>query len=176
MESINIKTTIEQSAKGDSGAFSELYYHLVDRVFAYVVTRVYDRDTATEVTEDVFVELYRALPRCTYYSDPSFYAFVFTIVRRQLAARYKQNKKHEAVSVNEEIHSALRSGEITAETKLSVQQALESLDDVAREIVVLHHWSRFTFAEIGVLINMTEGAVRVRHHRAQSTLAKALQA
>ncbi len=173
MESINIRTTIQQSVEGDSKAFAELYEHLVQRVFAFVATRVSERHVAQEVTQDIFVELHKSLPKFSYHSDAAFYAYVFTIVRRQLAARYGLQKKHQVVELDETVFSIK---EQSAEVTHSVQSALETLDECTREIVVLHHWSRFTFAEIGALINMTESAVRVRHHRARAHLASVLNA
>ena len=171
MESINIETLVKQSVANNADSFRVLYEHLSQRIFAFVVTRVNDRMTAIEVTQDAFVELYKSLPKFKYQSDPAFYAFVFTIVRRQLAARYSEQKKHVRVDVEE---STIPEHTFATEEMHAVHTALETLDECSREIVVLHHWSRFTFAEIGALINMTESAVRVRHHRARASLASAL--
>jgi RNA polymerase sigma factor (sigma-70 family) len=56
------------------------------------------------------------------------------------------------------------------ETTLALTEALKQLDECSREIVVLHHWSRYTFGEIATIVDMTEEAVRVRHHRAKAVL------
>lgn len=170
MESVEIKALVTAAADTPEG-FAALYEHIVDRVFAFVSFRTNSHEDAREVTQDVFVELYKSLPKFVYRSDVAFYAFLFTIARRQLAAYYKRNQKHASAVLEETEHTALVPD---AHLTTSVHQALETLDDVSREIVVLHHWSRFTFAEIGSLINMTESAVRVRHHRARATLASIL--
>lgn len=173
MESVNIKALTEQCAAGNSDSFAELYGSLVDRVFSFVSYRTNDRVAAIEVTQDIFVELHQALRKFEYQNDAAFYGFLFTIVRRQLAKHYKTNEKHGTKDMDETVMSA---GGADPELTLSVRAALEDLDEVSREIVVLHHWSRFTFAEIGGIINMTESAVRVRHHRACATLASVLNA
>lgn len=172
MESIiNIKTIVEKCAGNDSASFTELYEHLVDRIFSFVSYRTNDKVAAIEVTQDVFVELHKALANFKYQTDPAFYSFVFTIVRRQLANRYGVEKKHES-SVMEE--TMFQAAEPNVELTYSVRSALETLDECSREIVVLHHWSRFTFVEIAELINMTESTVRVRHHRALAALSSIL--
>lgn len=173
MESIDIQTTVERCVSGQAESFKLLYEHLVDRVFGFVVARVDSRTIAHEVTQDIFVELHKALPKFTYQSDAAFYSFLFTIVRRQVTRRYEEQKKHTNVSLEEQY---VAGSEQSAEVTYAVRSALNSLDECSREIVVLHHWSRFTFAEIGTLINMTESAVRVRHHRARATLASILNA
>ncbi len=174
MESINIQLQVSLVAEGDKEAFKILYEHLVTRVFSYVVTRVDGRATATDVTQDVFIELHKSFNSFSYVSDGSFYSFVFTIVRRQLAKRYGEQKKRAFEEFDEQIHHEREQGSV--ETVVSIQSALGMLDECSREIIVLHHWSRFTFAEIGELINMKESAVRVRHHRAKAMLASLLQA
>jgi RNA polymerase sigma-70 factor (ECF subfamily) len=171
MESINIKVVVEKCAQKDATSFAELYEFLVDRIFTFVSYRTNDKTAATEVTQDVFIELHKALFKFKYKSDAEFYGFVFTIVRRQLAKYYLMNNKHRTSEVDE---TSLTDNAPNIELINSVRSALEKLDERSREIVVLHHWSRFTFAEIANIINMTESAVRVRHHRAKTALASIL--
>ncbi len=172
MESvINIEALVKAVAAGNETSFEQLYTHLADRVFSFVSARTSTRTEALDVTQDTFVELYKALSGFRYERDAAFYSFVFTIARRQLAQHYDKRAKHQVTELVEEVTpSETASAELTSE----VQQALETLDDRSREIVVLHHFSRYTFAEIAALINMTESAVRVRHHRARLHLAEAL--
>lgn len=171
MESINIKTTIKSSQDGDPEAFRSLYEATIDRVYPFVLCRVSDKADAKDVTQDSYVELHASLSRFSYQSDAAFYAFLFTIVRRRLAKHYNSVKRHDADVFDESHHGAVAT---ETETQVAITQALSQLDEQSREIVVLHHWSRFTFSEIGTLINMTESAVRVRHHRARAKLASLL--
>ncbi len=174
MESVvDIQQTVAAASRGDQASFSVLYEHLGDRVFAFVLSRTSNRTVALDVTQDSFVELFKALPKFTYQSDAAFFAFVFTIVRRQVAQYYHRHNKEQVVELHEEFIA--ESGPGAAELH-AVHAALATLDEATRDIVVLHHWSRYTFAEIAAMVNMTESAVRVRHHRARATLAEALSA
>jgi RNA polymerase sigma-70 factor (ECF subfamily) len=172
MESvINVQEVTGDIAAGNTARFEELYTHLVDRVFSFVALRTSGRSEALDVTQDTFVELYKALRTFRFEHDAAFYSFVFTIARRQLAQHYAKQTKHKTEVLLEE---TVGGNEVPAELTHEVQRALETLDDRSREIVVLHHFARYTFAEIATLINMTESAVRVRHHRARTRLADAL--
>ena len=168
----NIETLTAEYKAGDTACFEELYRLLLPAVFAYVSHRTSTREQALDVTQDSFIELSRSLAGFTYRSDGAFYAFLFTIVRRQLAKHYGLVKKHD--TADEEVLHSVPNGEPAAEVSLAVRAALEALDERAREIVVLHHWSRYTFGEIAAILHMTESAVRVRHHRAQATLRTVL--
>ncbi len=169
----DIRALVEKSALGDKESYRGIYEHMIDRVYAYLYSRTGTRDQATDIAQDVFVELWKALPRFTYHSREQFYAYVFVIMKRKLAKLYGMRQK-ETVSLNEEtLPSTERDPGGVAQDEVS--RALETLDEETREIIVLHHWSRYTFGEIASLINMTETAVRVRHHRALKALRDHLE-
>lgn len=170
----DIKEVVEKAAAGEAESFKQIYEHLVDKIFNYLKYRTNLEDSALDLTQEVFVDLYKALPSFKYSSPEEFYGFVFKITKRKLAKHYADKHTKAAVttsSFDEEIYSAPESD---FEVKDEVSVALKELDDVTREIIVLHHWSRYTFPEIATLIDMTESAVRVRHHRALKTLSAVL--
>jgi RNA polymerase sigma-70 factor (ECF subfamily) len=160
---------VEKSSRGNAGSFKLLYETLVGRVFGYLASRT-DRTTATDLTQDCFVEIYKALPSFKYRSEPEFHSFVFIIVKRMLAKHYdsKHTKAGKTASELSEENMADETGD--REMNISIEQALAALDDTTREIIVLHHWSRYTFRDIAAMVKMSEAAVRTRHHRALATL------
>lgn len=169
----SMQTLVEASSRGDAKAFEQLYEKLVNKVFGFLANRT-DRTSATDLTQDSFVELYKALPSFTYHNDVAFHSFVFVIVKRVLAKHY-DNKHTKADKNKDELDESLIEATAmeTMDTR-DLHEALERLDETTRDIVVLHHWSRYTFPEIASLINMTESAVRTRHHRALSQLSAQL--
>lgn len=172
-----IQTLITKSANGDTESCKKLYEHLVDKVFPYVRSRTSTQENATDITQDVFIDFFSTLPNFTYQSKAQLYAYVFVITKRKLARLYEHARTHgenTKTSFDEEIMSPHTEDASTSST-YDVAQALSHLDEETREIVVLHHWSRYTFREIAELLGMTESAVRVRHHRALPTLATYLE-
>jgi RNA polymerase sigma-70 factor (ECF subfamily) len=167
-EEHDIQALVRESASGDTQSFKKLYETLVDRVFAYVRYRTKNVDDAMDLTQDAMVALHKGLRTFTYRSREEFYAFVFTIVRRSLARYYEANThSREAVDMDmAEIADTPDDGAL----RNDVERALDTLDESTREIVVLHHWSRYSFGEIAAIMDMQESAVRVRHHRALKTL------
>ncbi len=167
MANERLRACIAASAGGDQEHYRELYEHLVDRVFAYVRSRTNTREQATDTTQDVFIELWKSLPRFTYHSREQFYSYVYVIAKRRLAALYGA-KQTEALPEEEILEGEeARPGD---ETSDAIMRALATLDEETREIITLHHWLRYTFKEIGDFIGMGETAVRVRHHRALKLL------
>ncbi len=165
----DIRILVETSANGDAEGFKRLYDHLVDKVYNYLRYRTATPEVAEDLTQDAFVSLYQALPSFTYRSRAEFYAFVFTIVRRSLARHYG-DKHTKAQYLRADIDGDLVPGEVMTGDQGDIERALSTLPPLTREVVILHHWSGYTFAEIGVLLSLTESAARVRHHRALETM------
>ncbi len=166
----DIRILVESSAKGDAESFKQLYEHLIDKVYAYLRYRTATTDTATDLAQDVFVSLYAALPNFTYRSRAEFYAYVFQIVRRTLARHY--GDKHTVArklraGIDETLLPDTPQDPLIRE---DIGRALHTLEPLTREVVILHHWSGYTFGEIGEMLKLTEAAARVRHHRALDTL------
>jgi len=170
-----IKSLVATATTGEADAFRALYEHLADKVYNYIKYRISRDEDALDLTQEVFIDLYKALPSFTYESAPQFYSFVFVITKRKLAKWYSRSE----TSINAQA-GTLNESEISAPTKDilvqdEVNRALAQLESETREIVVLHHWSKYTFKEIASLIEMTESAVRVRHHRALKTLSALIE-
>ncbi len=167
---------IEKSTKRDMESSKKLYELLVDKVFAYVRSRTSTHEEATDVTQDTFIDFFSTLSNFTYQSRAQFYAYVFVITRRKLARHYNnKSKKGTTAVVFDESTMSPHDSHKDHELGSDMESALSTLEDSTREIVVLHHWSRYTFGEIATLLDMKESAVRVRHHRALALLATYLK-
>lgn len=169
------QTQCENAKAGDQLAYRALFDELEPRLYAYVRSRVTDAEQAADVVQETLIAFFRAMPLFTYTTTPQLYQYVFTIVRRQLARVY-EGQKYATESFDDTVINGVGAPLATevATIRQDISAALRTLDDVSREIVVLHHWSRCTFKEIAVLLSMEEGAVRTRHHRAKGLLGAIL--
>jgi RNA polymerase sigma-70 factor (ECF subfamily) len=170
-----IQDLIAQSASGNAASFKLLYDQIVDKIYAYIKHRTAHNEDALDVTQETVIEVYKALPTFTYHSRAQFYAFVFTITKRRLAKFYTHKDMGAAQHATAFDENQPGYTETTTETATDVNRALAALDEVERDCIVLHHWSRYTFKEIAVMAGMQESAVRVRHHRALKKLSEILR-
>ncbi len=168
---LTLEELVTQSGTGDSKAFKMLFDMLHSRVYAYVRYRTNSHDESLDATQQIFIELWKALPRFNYRSDAAFYGFLFTITKRQIIGTYRQ--RHPSILALTSDDEFVGEEQDTLQED-EVMRALTSLDEITKEIVVLHHWSRYTFGEIAMMLTMTENAVRVRHHRGLLTLKSVL--
>jgi RNA polymerase sigma-70 factor, ECF subfamily len=153
----------------DANSARLLYEHLVEKVFPFVRGRVGTQEDALDITQDVFVDFFKQIDHFTYQTPAHLYAYVFVIARRKLARHYATAKTvavHELPDEDQLASPYVESGE----TRTALALALERLEPKAREIIELHHFSRFTFGEIALMLGEGESAVRVAHHRALAKL------
>lgn len=150
--------------------FRAMYDHLIDRVYGYIKVRVNSSDDALDLTQEVFIDIYKAIPNFNYQSDEAFYSFVYTVSKRKLAKYYHKVKNAPETSETPDEYA----GPPLKTDDPDLTTALSQLGELDREIITLHHWSRYTFSEIATSLDMTESAIRVRHHRSLKTLAKIL--
>jgi len=80
--------TLIEAAQREPGRFAELYEAHFERVYAYVVRRVRDRDEAQDITADVFHLALKSLPRFEWRGVP-FAAWLFRIASNEIADRAK---------------------------------------------------------------------------------------
>jgi RNA polymerase sigma-70 factor (ECF subfamily) len=170
-----LQAQVTAAKAGDQESFRALFLLLEPQLYAFVYSRVKDAALTEDIVQEALIALFRGLPQFTFESSPQFYQYIYTIVRRLLAKQYMIHAKKDVVLVEDE--EAFRESRVIPATAIEhdVAAALASLDEVSRDIMVLHHWSRHTFGEIGQILNLAEGAVRTRHHRAKEQLASLLK-
>ena len=154
-------------AGGDEPAFAELYRRVAPAVFGLVTKVVRDPAQAEEVTQEVFVELWRTAARF----DPargSARSWIMTCAHRRavdrvrsaesaarrddLAGRRDQGRPYDEVV--EQVETGLE--------RERVRRGLAALTDLQREAVVLAYYSGYTHREIAELLGVPSGTVKTR--------------
>ena len=173
MKTESFKTAVSAAAKGEHRAFRELFDASSDKVFRYLLGQLGDRDEALDMLQDVYVDIWKSLPRFRYRSDQEFWGFVFLIARRKVYAHRKgAHKRH--VAVDNETLEILHDQSIPPDLPIGdqsiLQHAMQRLSATSREVLNLRYWSELSFKEIAIATRTTEGAAKVRHHRALKEL------
>jgi RNA polymerase sigma-70 factor, ECF subfamily len=154
-------------ARGDEQAFAELYQRVAAAVFGLVSKVVRNPAQSEEVTQEVFVELWRTAPRF----DPArgtARSWIMTCAHRRavdrvrsaesaarrddLAGRRDQGRPYDEVV--EQVESSLE--------REHVRRGLEALTALQREAVVLAYYGGYTHREIAELLGVPRGTVKTR--------------
>lgn len=145
--------------------FAAVHAACHDTVYRYLARRIIPAHLAEDLTGEVFVIVWQKVLGG---AQPET-AYVVAIARNLLRGAYRASAKV----------SRLRSA-LAHEHKRprienpQVAQALASMKEPARELLLLTYWDSFTAEEIAVILDSSAGAIRVRLHRARKAFAAAL--
>ena len=172
---------------GDAGAFGLLVERYQDRVYTLCLRWLRDRQVAEEVAQDVFVAVYRALPR--FRGDAKFSTWLFRIAvnhcknKRQYQQRRQVNRHEplEGLQQADRPERQLASPSPGTDRTVHVSDAedllrrgLAELDESYRAIVVLRDIQGLAYEEIADILDLPRGTVKSRLHRARAQLARSL--
>ena len=157
---------LQRAGRGDQVAFAELFDELSPMVHGVVRKVVRDPAISEEVTQEVFVELWRLAARFDG-SRGSARAWASTLahrraidrVRSEQATRERQDRDAQQVAV---AHDVVAAEVETGLEQARVRRALSQLSELQREAVELAYFGGHTYREVAVLLGVAEGTVKSR--------------
>ncbi len=161
---------IRRAAQGDRDAFSGLVARYQRPVINFAFRYLGNREEAEDAAQDAFVRVYFSLARLR--EPAKFTSYLFTTalnVCRTRASRERQALPDDGPAVEDPQAKVVAQAE-----RERVAHAIAHLPLDYRLPVALRVNDGLSFAEIGEVIGATEGACRVRYHRAKEMLRAAL--
>ncbi len=168
---------IWRAQAGDRLAFRQIYERYARQVFAFLLGYLRDPDQAEDLTQETFVRVWQALPK--YREQGSFRAWLFRIARRLAIDAVRRQKRHPQAPLwevrDQHATDPLASLE-HQQTVQEVMQALDTLKEEYRTVLVLRFLVGLNVAETAAVLGRSKGAVRVLQHRALQALRRRLKA
>ncbi|MVA74970.1 sigma-70 family RNA polymerase sigma factor [Auraticoccus sp. F435] len=162
-----LQQLLAASARGDEAAFASLYDHTAARVHGIALRVLRNPDHAAEVTQEIFVEVWRTSARF----DPSrgsVLAWICTMAHRRAVDRVRSvQSSHQ----REQTWSAQRGERDVDEVWSGVEQhvdeqlvreGLGSLTRIQREALTLAYYGGYTHTEVAGLLQLPLGTVKTR--------------
>jgi RNA polymerase sigma-70 factor (ECF subfamily) len=161
---------LSKAQAGEAEAFGELYLRYAQTVFRFLFAHLNDRLDAEDLTEEVFLKVWRCLPEYHEQGVP-FLAFLFRIARNALIDFYRRSGRsgqHISLNTRSDTDMITDPGESVLENLeyQEIRQTLAKLKDDYRTVLVLRFISELSPLETARAMGRTEGAVRILQHRA----------
>lgn len=159
-----------QVSKGNLDLLRILFdrYHV--RIFNFFFKMNRNKDMSEDLTQDVFLKIIKYR---TSYNSGNFTAWIFTIARNIFATQYQKIKKERSSEIDED-KIANESSDFEESTRneeiIHLQKALLKLKKSERELIVMHRYQEIKYEQIAQIIGSSEGAVKVKVHRALKKL------
>ena len=166
---------------GDDGAFAELVRRHAGRVSRLVARFARSRADLEEISQDVFIEMHRSLPR--YDGRAPFAHWLCRIATRRCYDHLRRLYRRRWLGSLDALLSAgyepeaERLEDASNDPRLeALRAAIRRLPPDQRTIITLLELEEHSVRETAALTGWSEGNVKVRAHRAREALRRALAA
>lgn len=145
-------------------AFNYLYDHYSGALFTIINQIVPDKDTAADVLQEVFVNIWRKIN--TYdASKGRLFTWMLNIARNAAIDKvrsrgYRDNKRNQPMMETENRGLTISSNPTIADVGL--KKVLTTLNEESRKLIDLSYFQGFTHEEIAKLLGIPLGTVKTR--------------
>lgn len=166
-------------AWSDRERFSLLYERYADRLYRYLLARARSPESAADIVGDAMAEAFERIHE--YRPERGrFSTWIFTIANRRLIDRQRRQGRWRRF-----LSSHRKSANVSPDAVLDlvvrreeggrVYAALDGLSETNQRIVILRFAGGLNSVEIGELLDLSPGAVRMRLQRSLRVLASELE-
>ena len=156
----------------DKALLEELYQRYGAEIFRYLYAMCRDRLLAEDIMQDAFCRALISLPT----SHVNARAWLYMVGRNLLINEMKKRKRElcsddmESIADGDPEKQAIRK-----EENSMLQEALLSLDERKREILILNYFERFTLKEAAVIMGISYENARILSMRAKRELRRIME-
>lgn len=160
---------IESCQRGDPGAFDELVRQTHRAVYSLVFRMVGNAEDAADVTQDVYVRVWRGLR--SFRGDSNAATWLYRIAANTALTHLRKRSRSGVVETLDGVDVPVADETEQRADADMLEQALATLPAQQRAVVVLKDVYGWTCEEIANRMGTTEGAIKVRLFRARQRLA-----
>jgi RNA polymerase sigma-70 factor (ECF subfamily) len=191
---------IRRASEGDQSALEQLFgahrERLKRMIRLRIDRRIQGRLDSSDVLQEAYIDVFRNLPEYVNAPSTSFFIWLRNLVglklaevhRRHLGTRKRDAKRDVSIhrgalpAVNSVSMAAQLLGQLTTpsqiavkvEMRLRLQDVLDSMDEVDREIIALRHFERLNSQETADALQMSKSGASSRYIRAMKRLKNEL--
>lgn len=160
---------------GSRSAWSDLYEEIGERVYHMVLRMTGDPELAADVTHDAFMRVYERSGQ--FEGRGTLRGWVYTIAKNIARDRLRRRKFRARLFDDGTPPPTPDSGPRrtpNAELKVVLADAIESLSEDQRTVLMLHDVDGYTHPEISEMLGIATGSCRARLSRARARLRELL--
>lgn len=170
---------IEKAIGGREDGFEELVRRYQRPITAYVYRMLNNYDASLDVTQEVFIKVYKSLER--YSSDYKFSTWLYRIAHNAAIDFMRKNsvspQSLEAENADGTFQLQIESLNPTpeqererSEWRKEIESVVKCLPTVYRELILLRHAQDLSYDEIAEITNLPLGTVKNRLFRAREMM------
>ena len=160
---------IRKAQNGDVESMNRLFDRYYDAVYSYCYRHVKHRETAQDLTQEVFLRVCRTLGDYRHYGK--FENFLYVIARNLCKDHYK---KRVVYSLDELEVPKTETGFARSEDQIVMERAIAVLPELEQEIVYLRFYQDLKIKDIAKILDLGLSTTKYHLKKAQEQLAQEL--
>ncbi len=160
---------IGRAVRGDRNALEALVRLYYGKIYNYIFYRLQDKQTAEDLTQDVFVKLTKSIH--LYRPTSSFSAYLYRIAHNTLVDYYRISVQTDEIPEDTTAPDSI--AEVDA--KLDAKQILAQLPNEQRECIELYYLQELTFREISEVLTIPVSTAKSRVQRGLAACKKMME-
>jgi RNA polymerase sigma-70 factor (ECF subfamily) len=167
------------AAEGDMGAFEEIYKRHHRRVYSICLRMLQSPSEAEDLTQDVFIQLYRKIG--SFRGDSAFTTWLHRMTVNQVLMHFrKRTVKYEKTTEEGDTPDQMVTGtsdpnKMRIVDKIALDNAIQQLPNGYKNVFVLHDVEGFEHEEVARILGCSVGTSKSQLHKARLKLQKLLQ-
>jgi RNA polymerase sigma-70 factor, ECF subfamily len=169
----------QAASGGDMAAFEELYQRHHRRVYSICLRMLQNAAEAEDLTQDVFIQLYRKVG--SFRGDSAFTTWLHRLTVNQVLMHFrKRNVKFEKTTEEGETPVQIVPGtespfKMPIVDKIAIDTAIEQLPEGYKNVFVLHDVEGFEHEEVARILGCSVGTSKSQLHKARLKMRKLLK-
>lgn len=161
----------KQAGQGDLKAFRAIYDRHHRRVYGLVVRLAGDFDTANDVTQEVFIQLWKHL--VSFRGDSRFTTWLHTVATRvAITELRKQSRRAKRIQLSGDEHADYEQQLVHSDSPDlgQLDRLVKRLPEQMRWVFVLHCFEGMRHEDVADELGIAVGTSKAQVHRAKSLL------
>ena len=167
------------AAHNDMASFEEIYKRHHRRVYSVCLRMLQNTSEAEDLTQDVFIQLYRKIG--SFRGDSAFTTWLHRMTVNQVLMHFrKRTVKYERTTEEGEtpvqiVSGTADPGRMRIVDKIALDNAIEHLPPGYKNVFVLHDVEGFEHEEVARILGCSVGTSKSQLHKARLKLQKLLK-
>ena len=173
LSNISDQELVKQYINGDNKSFEILLNRHKNRVFAFIMSKIKNKDLSEDIFQDTYVKVVNSLQKGKYNEEGKFLPWVMRIAHNLVIDHFRRHKKMQMVRSNNDfdIFDVIKDNKINADEKLIKDQIFNDLNLLIdrlpkdqKEVLKMRYFEELSFKKIAehfdISINTALGRMR----------------
>ena len=157
LNNISDKILVSQYLNGENSSFEILLSRHKSRIFAFIMSKVKNRDLSNDIFQDTFIKVINSLQKGKYNEEGKFLPWVMRIAHNLVIDHFRKEKKMRMIRSNSDfdIFDVLKDNSLNIDEKLVKNQVhndlhilIDLLPNDQKQVLKMRYYEDLSFKKI----------------------------